>query len=319
MFDVKSMVNRIVAGDGRAIARALTILENLDDGSDMLREALYPYRGKAHVVGITGSPGAGKSSLVDGLIDVAKEGNRRIGILAVDPSSPFGGGALLGDRVRMGRHSGDDKVYIRSVGSRSGSGGLSPAVLDMLLPLQASGCEVIVVETVGAGQSELDVMHVADTVVLVLTPGAGDAIQTAKAGIMEIADVFVVNKADLAGATALVHDLEYLLMARQDVQNPGWSPPIVLTSAISGSGVTQLWVAIREHLANAKKSGQFESRRSDIAMRSLVGKTAGTYRAMVEEYLRMHPEWLAQLSTQGPSRALASRLLRETVRADILH
>jgi len=244
------LLHRILAGDRRAVARAMSLIENDAPDKSQLLKSLYPYAGRAHIVGFTGSPGAGKSTLVDQVITSLRREGLKVGVLAVDPSSPFTGGALLGDRVRMTNHSADPGVYIRSMGSRGGGGGLAKASRDMLYALEADSCDVILLETVGVGQSELDVMSVADTVALVLTPGAGDSVQTAKSGIMEIADVFIVNKSDIPGADALRRDIQLMLHERRVVRE-NWQPPVIATSATQATGITELWRGIschRQHL-----------------------------------------------------------------------
>lgn len=253
------LLSRILRGDKRAVARALTIIENDRVDKRPLLQDLYPYAGRAHIVGFTGSPGAGKSTLVDQVIRYLRAGGKRVGVIAVDPSSPFTGGALLGDRVRMLSHSNDDGVYIRSMGSRGSLGGLAKASREMLYPLEASGCDVILLETVGVGQSELDVMSVADTVVLVLTPGAGDHVQTAKAGIMEIADVFVVNKSDLPGADALVREVQLMLHDKK-VFRENWQPPVVKTSATQCENLSAVWKPIEAHLQHIHQDGHWQVR-----------------------------------------------------------
>ncbi len=249
-----SLVDRIVKGERRAVARALTVIENDGSEKQQILQDLFSYAGKSHVVGITGSPGAGKSTLVDGLISLLRERGKMIGVLAVDPSSPFTGGALLGDRVRMSRHSADAGVYIRSVGSRGSLGGLGKSTGEMLYALSAFGCDVILLETVGVGQSELDILTVADTVLLVLTPGAGDHVQTAKAGIMEIADVFVVNKNEIPGSDTLVRELQLMIRDKTSYRED-WKPKIARTSAATGDGVHNMWVMAEEHLAHLRANG----------------------------------------------------------------
>ncbi len=254
-----ALSKRIIKGDRRAVARALTIIENDEPDKEALLKDLYPYAGAAHIVGFTGSPGAGKSTLVDQVIKLLRQKGKTIGVLAVDPSSPFTGGALLGDRVRMSQHSGDTGVYIRSVGSRGNLGGLSKATREMLYALEAFGCDVILLETVGVGQSELDVLTVADTNLLVLTPGSGDQVQTAKAGIMEIADIFVVNKNEIPGSDTLVRQLQ-LMIRDKTAYREDWKPKIIRTSAEAGVGIDGLWAAADEHLVHLKASGYRRAR-----------------------------------------------------------
>jgi LAO/AO transport system kinase len=254
------LINKVVHGDKRAVARAMTVIENDRIDKRELLEGLYPYAGRAHIVGFTGSPGAGKSTLVDQVIATLRLDGKRVGVLAVDPSSPFTGGALLGDRVRMLRHSDDPGVYIRSMGTRGSVGGLAKSSREMLYALEAYGCDVILLETVGVGQSELDVMAVADTVVLILTPGAGDHVQTAKAGIMEIADAFVINKCDLPGADALVREVQLMLHEKPGYRED-WAPPVLRTCATQAEGVDKLWQAIERHRQHIVQHEHWHARR----------------------------------------------------------
>jgi LAO/AO transport system kinase len=256
------LLNRILRGEPRAVARALTLIENNAPDKRSLLESLYTYSGKAQIVGFTGSPGVGKSTLVDKMIQFVRRQGLRVGVLAVDPSSPFSGGALLGDRVRMTKHSTDSGVYIRSVGSRGGLGGIGKSTREMLYVLEASGCDVILLETVGVGQAELDVMGVADSVVLVLTPGAGDDVQTAKAGIMEIAHLFLVNKRDLPGADTLMQELR-LMLREKNLLRENWLPPIISAKASAGEGIEDLWDALQRHYQHLHESGFWQQRRRD--------------------------------------------------------
>lgn len=257
------LTSRILRKDVRAVARALSDIDNDAAGKRELLQSLYPYAGRAHVVGFTGSPGAGKSTLVDATIAYLRSQGLQLGVLAVDPSSPFTGGALLGDRIRMTRHATDPGVYIRSVGSRGSLGGLGRSTREMMLVLDAYGCDVILLETVGVGQAELDVMSVADTVTLVLTPGAGDHVQTAKAGIMEIADLFVVNKADLPGTPALVKELQLMVHEKTHFRED-WQPPIVKTIAAANEGISAMWQEIARHRAHLQATGHLRARRQRL-------------------------------------------------------
>lgn len=261
MQAMERFVQQILAGHKRSVARAISLVENEDPVRFPLLEALYPHSGRAYVVGITGSPGAGKSSLVDQLIAHLRSLSLRVGVLAVDPTSPYTGGALLGDRVRMIRHATDDGVYIRSMGTRGHLGGLSRASRDVLRILDACGCDVILVETVGVGQSELDVMGIADTVAVVLNPGAGDVVQAFKAGIMEIADLFVVNKADLPGADKVASEIREMLDVTK--QHAPWRPPVVKTSSQEGTGIDGLWQAMLQHRDYLQESGLWLTRRRE--------------------------------------------------------
>ncbi|WP_433258744.1 methylmalonyl Co-A mutase-associated GTPase MeaB [Streptosporangium sp. CA-135522] len=252
------MVARARGGQPRAVARLISMVEN---GSPLLREitaelcAERPHR--ARVIGLTGSPGVGKSTSTGMLVQAFRKRGRRVGVLAVDPSSPFTGGALLGDRVRMQDHATDPEVFIRSMASRGHLGGLSWATPQALRVLEAAGCEVILVETVGVGQAEVEIASLADTTVVLLAPGMGDGVQAAKAGILEIADVFVVNKADRDGAQAAVRELRNMIAL---VERP-WKPPIVSTVAYRGEGAEDVVDALDTHLAYLEKSGELDRRR----------------------------------------------------------
>ena len=250
-------VAKLLEGDRRSAAKLITLIENeLPEKEEIIRR-VYPHTGKAHVIGVTGSPGAGKSSLIDRLVGTLRAEDLRVGVIAVDPSSPFSGGALLGDRIRMQEHALDRKVFIRSMGTRGTLGGLSRATKDVVKILDAYGSDVILIETVGVGQTELDIMHYADSTVVVLSPGAGDRIQAMKAGIMEIADLFVINKCDTADVTRIKNDIENMIdlspLAR------GWRPPVLKTSAFNGDGIGGLWNKLRDHRAFKNSCGSSAS------------------------------------------------------------
>lgn len=258
--DVGDLVSRARGGDPRAVARLISLVE---DASGHLREvsaALAPFAGKAHIVGLTGSPGVGKSTTTSALVSAYRAEGKRVGVLAVDPSSPFSGGALLGDRVRMQDHALDPDVYIRSMASRGHLGGLAWSTPQALRVLEGAGCEVILLETVGVGQSEVEVVGVADTVVVLLAPGMGDGIQAAKAGILEIGDIFVVNKADRDGADATARELRHMI--RLSEREAGdWRPPVLKTVASRGEGVQELVEEIGKHERWARDSGAGLQRR----------------------------------------------------------
>lgn len=253
------LVERMLQGDRLALAKLITLVENRSPEVSQVIALLYPHAGKAHVIGVTGPPGVGKSSLVDKLIGLARRHNLKVGVIAVDPSSPFSGGALLGDRIRMQSHSTDPNVFIRSMGCRGHLGGLSFATQDAILLLDAFGNDVILVETVGVGQSEIAIAQAADTTVLVTMPSTGDSIQAMKAGIMEIGDVFVVNKADREGAERTVQELETMLML--GVRQGEWTPPIAKTQAVSGEGIEELWEKLQEHRRFFSQDQRFQERR----------------------------------------------------------
>jgi len=257
---VSDLSERARAGDPRAVARLISLVE---DASPLLREvaeALAPYTGHAQIIGITGSPGVGKSTTTSALVAAFRERGRRIGVLAVDPSSPFSGGALLGDRVRMQEHATDKLVYIRSMATRGQLGGLAWATPQALRVLDAAGCEVILVETVGVGQSEVEIAGQADTTLVLLAPGMGDGIQAAKAGILEIGDIYVVNKSDREGAHQVVRDLRSVLSL--GAVEGAWRPPIVSTVAQTGEGIAALVLALDKHWAALSGSGELVERRT---------------------------------------------------------
>jgi LAO/AO transport system kinase len=264
---IGGLLERLRAGDPRAVARLISLVE--DGDREQLRdaaEALNPLAGRAQVIGLTGAPGVGKSTLAAALVAGWRRAGRTVGVLAVDPSSPFTGGALLGDRVRMQRHALDDGVYIRSMATRGHLGGLAWATPQAVRVLDAAGCEVVLVETVGVGQAEVEVAGLADTTLVALAPGFGDAVQVAKAGILEVADVFVVNKADRDGAEVVARDLRQMLHLGE--ARP-WQVPVVMTAAERGDGVEQLDQAIAAHLAHLESSGELERRRRRRAAREV--------------------------------------------------
>jgi LAO/AO transport system kinase len=237
---------KILSGDPRALARAATAIENRRPEAEALLKEVFPQTGRATVVGITGAPGAGKSTLVDRMVHELRRENKAVGVLAVDPTSPYSGGAILGDRIRMLRHHADTGVFIRSMATRGWLGGLAAATTDMAVLLDAAGKDVVLVETVGVGQDEVEIAKLADVTVVVLVPGMGDDVQAIKAGIMEIADVFVVNKSDQPGAERLESEIKAIqsLSTRKD----GWVPPIVRAVATEGQGIGETLAAVRSFL-----------------------------------------------------------------------
>ena len=258
-WTLAELVEGVRAGDRRALARAITLVENGDPlAYDLIRE-LYPETGRAYAIGVTGPPGVGKSSLISALVRLVREEGASVGVVSVDPSSPFTKGALLGDRIRLADHFLDPEVFIRSMGTRGHLGGLAEATLQAALVLDAAGKELLFLETVGAGQSEVEVIGIADTVLLVLMPGSGDSIQALKAGIMEIPDVIAVNKRDHPAAKTMVNEVRSILAL--DTERD-WKPPIVLTEAVTGEGVPELWERIAGHRAHLEESGTLTERRA---------------------------------------------------------
>lgn len=260
--DVDGLVERARQGQARAVARLISLVE---DASPQLRDvarALAPHTGHAQVIGLTGPPGVGKSTSTSVLVSALRRAGKRVGVLAVDPSSPFSGGALLGDRVRMQDHALDDGVFIRSMATRGHLGGIAWATPQALRVLDAAGCDVVLVETVGVGQSEVEVVSLADTTLVLLAPGMGDGIQAAKAGILEVADVFVVNKADRDGADATIRDLKYMIsLGRREKEGASWRPPIVRTVASQGEGADDVVGAIEAHRDWMVSHGELDLRR----------------------------------------------------------
>jgi LAO/AO transport system kinase len=260
-LDVPTLVEQACDGSPRAVARLISLVE---DASPALREVmslLAPRAGHARVVGLTGSPGVGKSTSTNALVAAYRKRGMRVGVLAVDPSSPFSGGALLGDRVRMQDHATDDGVFIRSMASRGHLGGLSWATPQALRVLSAAGCDVVLIETVGVGQAEVEIASLADTTLVLLAPGMGDGIQAAKAGILEVADLFVVNKADRDGADTVVRDLRYMLSLGDRRTDDGWRVPILKTVAAKGEGVDEVVDDIERHGGWLEANGQLATRR----------------------------------------------------------
>jgi LAO/AO transport system kinase len=249
--DTQSQISRLRAGDPRALARAISTVENRAAGWSDLLKALFPHTGKARVIGITGAPGAGKSTLVDQLAKHYRKENQTVGIIAVDPTSPYTGGAILGDRIRMQDHYSDPGIFIRSMATRGSLGGLARATADASTVLDASGRDLIMIETVGVGQDEIDIVRLADVTIVMLVPGMGDDVQTIKAGIMEIADIFVINKSDRDGAEIVEREIRALQSLA--TRNDGWTPPIIKTVASEGAGTRELAEAIADYEAYLKR------------------------------------------------------------------
>ncbi|MEV7118360.1 methylmalonyl Co-A mutase-associated GTPase MeaB [Kitasatospora griseola] len=281
MADVATLVEQARQGRPRAVARLITLVENAAPELREVMAALAPYSGRAYTVGLTGSPGVGKSTSTSALVTAYRRLGKRVGVLAVDPSSPFSGGALLGDRVRMQEHATDPEVFIRSMATRGHLGGLSWAAPQALRVLDGAGCDVILVETVGVGQSEVEIAAQADTSVVLLAPGMGDGIQAAKAGILEIGDVFVVNKADRDGADATARELNHMLGLGESRQPGDWRPPIVKTVAARGEGVDELVEALEKHHAWLSETGELAARRRRRAAQEVEAITLAALRARI--------------------------------------
>ena len=283
-MDVGTLVEQARDGRPRAVARLISLVES---ASPQLREvmaALAPFTGDAYVVGLTGSPGVGKSTSTSALVTAYRRAGKRVGVLAVDPSSPFSGGALLGDRVRMQDHATDPGVFIRSMATRGHLGGLAWAAPQAIRVLDAAGCDVVLVETVGVGQSEVEVAAQADTTVVLLAPGMGDGIQAAKAGILEIGDVYVVNKADRDGADATARELNHMLGLGESRGPDSWRPPIVKTVAAKGQGVDELIAALDKHRAWMDKHGELAARRARRAAQEIQTLAITTLRQRVSAH-----------------------------------
>ncbi|WP_275462906.1 methylmalonyl Co-A mutase-associated GTPase MeaB [Streptomyces noursei] len=281
MVDVPQLVAQAREGRPRAVARLISLVEGAAPELREVMAALAPLTGGAYVVGLTGSPGVGKSTTTSALVTAYRKAGRRVGVLAVDPSSPFSGGALLGDRVRMSDHASDPGVYIRSMATRGHLGGLAWAAPQAIRVLDAAGCEVILVETVGVGQSEVEIASQADTSVVLLAPGMGDGIQAAKAGILEIGDVYVVNKADRDGADATARELNHMLGLGESRAPGDWRPPIVKTVAARGEGVDEVVEALEKHRAWMEERGVLARRRLARASREVETIAVTTLRSRI--------------------------------------
>jgi LAO/AO transport system kinase len=277
-WTVERLVEGVRSGDRRALARAITLVESSDPSAYELVRQLYPETGNAYAVGVTGPPGVGKSSLISALVRDVRRRDASVGVISVDPSSPFTRGALLGDRIRLADHFLDPEVFIRSMGTRGHLGGLAEATLQAALILDAAGKELLFLETVGAGQSEVEVISIADTVLLVLMPGSGDSIQALKAGIMEIPDVIAVNKRDHPAAKTMVNEVRSILALDTD---EGWQPPIVLTEAVKGEGIDDLWAQIEEHRRYLEGNDLLAERRA----KNLAGEVFAVASARAKNHL----------------------------------
>jgi LAO/AO transport system kinase len=284
----ESLAEGVRAGDKRALARAISLVENADPQAYDLVKDIYPETGRAYAVGITGPPGVGKSTLISALIgEIREDGGQTVGVISVDPSSPFTHGALLGDRIRLADHFLDPGVFIRSMGTRGHLGGLAEATLQALLVLDAAGKDLVLLETVGAGQSEVEVIGIADTVVLVLMPGSGDSVQALKAGIMEIPDVIAINKKDHPAAKTMLNEVRSILSLDEE---RSWKPPIVLTEATTGENVPKLWEQVAAHRAHLESEGLLEERRRKNLAGEVFAVASGRAKAHLERAVADDPE-----------------------------
>jgi LAO/AO transport system kinase len=279
-------------GDRRALARAISLVEDRDPLAYPLVREVYPATGRAAIIGVTGPPGVGKSSLIGSLVGHIREGGRTVGVVSVDPSSPFSRGALLGDRIRLADHFLDPGVYIRSMGTRGHLGGLAEATLQAVLLLDAAGKDVVFVETVGAGQSEIEVTGIADTVLLVLMPGSGDSVQALKAGIMEIPDVIAVNKMDHAAAKTMLNEVRSIIALAE----PDRRPAILLTEALHGANVPELWTTLEEHRAGLERDGRLDERRRKNLAAEVFAVASSRASAHLRAAVAEDPELRAVLS-----------------------
>jgi LAO/AO transport system kinase len=314
-FDLAALTAGVLAGEKRAVARAITLVENRDPlAYDLVRD-IYPSTGGALLAGFTGPPGVGKSSLLASLVTLLRAGEQSVGVVSVDPSSPFSHGAVLGDRIRLADHFLDPGVFIRSMSTRGYLGGVSEATLQVLLVLDAAGKDVLLLETVGVGQSEVDVATVADTVVLVLMPGSGDSVQALKAGVMEIPDVIVINKADHPAAGMMRGEIRSILSLDRDRE---WRTPIVETEALRGEGVPELWQAVLDHRAFLERDNGLLARRRRSIEHEVVAVAVSQVRRRLTEAVEGDPEVRAlldrvharELDPLTATRQIAERVLK---------
>lgn len=286
MATATELAERLLSGDKRALARAITLVENGDPDGSNLVGAVFPKTGRARITGFTGPPGVGKSTLIGALTKLLREANRKVGVLSIDPSSPFTRGALLGDRIRLSEHFLDPDVFIRSMASRGALGGLAEAALQAALLMDAAGKDDVLLETVGVGQAEIDIIDHADTVVLALMPGSGDSIQALKAGVMEIPDVIVVNKADHPLTDTMVREVRTALaLGPQEA----WKVPIVKTEAVTGAGVGELLEQIDAHRAHIEAEGTLEQRRARNLRNEVLGLAGARMRRQLEVRAKNDP------------------------------
>ncbi len=306
-----SLSHRLLAGDRRALARAISLVENRDPAGDELVADLFPETGNARVIGITGPPGVGKSTLIGSMTKLLRADDRTVGVLSIDPSSPFTRGAVLGDRIRLSDHFLDEGVFIRSMASRGALGGLAEAALQAALLMDAAGKDDVLLETVGVGQGEIDVVDHADTIVLALMPGSGDSIQALKAGVMEIPDVIVVNKADHPQADTMMREVRAVLSLGPQ---RSWRVPVVRTEASNGTGVAELIKTVSAHRAHIEEEGTLAARRARNLRAEVLGIASARMRRELEERAENDPEWanlLESVVSRETDPATAARKLLE--------
>jgi LAO/AO transport system kinase len=306
--ETDEVISGVLAGDRRAVARAISLVEDGDPGLEGLSAGIYAATGAATTIGLTGAPGVGKSTLATELVRAARGQDFRVAVLAVDPTSPYTGGALLGDRVRMQEHATDPDVFIRSMATRGHLGGMALAAPEAVRILDAAGYARVIVETVGVGQAEVDVAAATDTAVVVLAPGLGDAVQMAKAGILEIADVFVVNKADREGAGDVVRELRQMLRLGP---NKDWDPPILATSALQREGVDELWAAVEAHSSYLTTSGALGQKRHARLLREVEALAAERFRVSAAATLESDPGLVDDLAARRLDPYAAAAMLVE--------
>ena len=305
-----TLADDVRARDPRAIARAISMVEDGDEGLRDLSADLYGHTGRAYTVGLTGSPGVGKSTIANELVGVARAQQRSVAVLAIDPTSPLSGGALLGDRLRMQTHATDPNVFIRSMASRGHLGGMALAAPEAIRVLDAAGHDLVIVETVGVGQAEVDVAAATDTTLVAVSPGWGDAVQVSKAGILEIANVFVVNKADREGAEVAVRDLRHML--RMGPEMP-WTPPVVTTTATEGAGIGELWEAVGSHRAYLESSGELERGRAARLLREVESLAVEGLRERATRLLEHDPSLASDLTGRRTDPYRTAAILEERI------
>jgi len=305
-----TLADDVRARDPRAIARAISMVEDGDEGLRDLSADLYGHTGRAYTVGLTGSPGVGKSTIANELVGVARAHQRSVAVLAIDPTSPLSGGALLGDRLRMQTHATDPNVFIRSMASRGHLGGMALAAPEAIRVLDAAGHDLVIVETVGVGQAEVDVAAATDTTLVAVSPGWGDAVQVSKAGILEIANVFVVNKADREGAEVAVRDLRHML--RMGPEMP-WTPPVVTTTATEGAGIGELWEAVGSHRAYLESSGELERGRAARLLREVESLAVEGLRERATRLLEHDPSLASDLTGRRTDPYRTAAILEERI------